>query len=195
MTDRRFPDEVAGPFPVPPVEFVDHAGRSVEVRAYEGSDEEREALVAMYDAFDPSDRAQGIPPGSESRIREWLSTILADDCFNVFAWCGDDVAGHATLVPDDDVYELAIFVHQEYQEAGIGTRLIRGLLGYGRDNGVGRVWLTVERWNTPAVSLYEKIGFETSNAESFELEMALRLVDSDGTAGDPSGTAGDPSGT
>ncbi|ESS03241.1 MAG: hypothetical protein A07HR67_01636, partial [uncultured archaeon A07HR67] len=33
----------------------------------------------------------------------------------------------------------------------------------------------VERWNRAAVSLYEKIGFETSNAQSFELEMALRL--------------------
>jgi len=32
------------------------------------------------------------------------------------------------------------------------------------------------------VSLYEKIGFETSNTESFELEMALRLNEPSGDA-------------
>ncbi|WP_418280961.1 N-acetyltransferase family protein [Halorubrum sp. DTA98] len=177
MTDRRFPEAVAEPFPAPPTEFVDRADRPVTIRAYNGSEEESEALVEMYDAFDPADRAQGIPPGGEARIREWLDTILGDDCLNVIAWCGDVAAGHATLVPDEDAYELAIFVHQEYQEAGIGTRLIRGLLGHGQREGIERVWLTVERWNHAAVSLYKKIGFEVSDAESFEMEMALRLND------------------
>ena len=175
MSDRGYPDAVADQFPPPPTAFTDREDREIEIRPYEGDDAAREALVEMYDAFDPSDRAQGIPPGGEKRIREWLDAILGSDCYNVVAWCGDDAAGHATLVPDGDAYELAIFVHQEYQRAGIGTRLIRGLLGYGQANGVRKVWLTVERWNRAAVSLYKKIGFETSDAESFELEMGLRL--------------------
>ncbi|WP_144922913.1 GNAT family N-acetyltransferase [Halorubrum salsamenti] len=175
MSDRGYPEAVADEFLAPPTEFTDREGRTVEIRPYEGTEEGYEALVEMYDDFDPSDRAQGIPPGGEERIREWLDAILDDDCRNVIAWCGDEVAGHATLVPDGDAYELAIFVHQEYQRAGIGTHLIRGLLGHGQAEGVQKVWLTVERWNRAAVSLYKKIGFETSNAESFELEMGLRL--------------------
>ena len=175
MNDRRYPDETAGPFAAPPIEFTDREGRAVEVRTYDGSEESTEALAEMYIEFDPSDRAQGIPPGTESRVRELLDAILGEDCLNVIAWCNGEAAGHATLVPDGDAYELAIFVHQTYQRAGIGTRLIRGLLGYGQSEGVENVWLTVERWNRAAVSLYEKIGFETSNAESFELEMGLRL--------------------
>jgi len=176
MTDRTYPDAVADDFPVPPSSFTDREGRTIEIRPYEGTDEEDKALVGMYDSFDPADRAQGIPPSGESRIREWLDAILGDDCYNVIAWCDDEVAGHATLVPDEDAYELAIFVHQAYQRAGIGTYLIRGLLGHGQAAGVEKVWLTVERWNRAAVSLYKKIGFETSNAESFELEMGLRLT-------------------
>jgi len=97
----------------------------------------------------------------------------------VFAWDGDTVAGHATLVPDDDAHELAIFVDQAYQGAGVGTALIRALLGHGARVGIERVWLTVERWNRAAVALYEKVGFETASAESFELEMAARLADPD----------------
>jgi len=174
MSDR-YPDAVADDFPPPPAAFTDGEEREVEIRAYEGADLGREALVEMYDTFDPADRAQGIPPGGEERIREWLDAILGAECYNVIAWRGDEAAGHATLVPDDDAYELAIFVHQTYQRAGIGTRLIRALLGYGQADAVEKVWLTVERWNRAAVSLYKKIGFETSDAESFELEMGLRL--------------------
>lgn len=175
MADERvYPDEPTGPFPLPPKTFTDREGRDIEFRAYDGSEQEREALVEMYVAFDPADRAQGIPPTGESQIRAWLDEIL-DTSRNVIAWHGDTAAGHATLVPHGNASELAIFVLQDYQEAGIGTRLIKVLLGYGADNGVRRVWLTVERWNQPAVNLYRKIGFEASDAEGFELEMSLRL--------------------
>jgi len=149
----------------------------------------REALVEMYDAFDPADRAQGIPPSGRGRIRDWLGTVLAPDCYNVIAWDGgrdpERAVGHATLVPDDDAYELAIFVLQRYQEAGIGTRLLRALLGHGRAGGVGRVWLSVERWNRAAIGLYRKIGFETVEEGGFEQVMRLRLAaGDDGGRGD-----------
>jgi ribosomal protein S18 acetylase RimI-like enzyme len=176
--ERVYPDEVAGAFPEPPVSFTDGEGRDVAVRAFEDSDEDGvDALVAMYDDFDSADRAQGVPPVGEKRVREWLETLLAQDGFDVVAWHGDEVAGHATLVPDNgDTYELAIFVHQSYQGAGIGTRLIEALLGHAQANGAELVWLSVERWNRPAVALYEKVGFETASAESFEMEMAIRLA-------------------
>ena len=176
---RVYPDDPAGPFPTPPTAFEDRHGRTVEIRPYEAGEASFEALVSMYAAFDSADRAQGIPPTQESRIREWLDGILRGDCLNVVAWDGERAVGHATLVPDVDAHELAIFVLQDYQEAGIGTRLVRHLLGYGASHGVERVWLTVERWNTAAVALYKKVGFETADAESFELEMSLRLAPAD----------------
>jgi ribosomal protein S18 acetylase RimI-like enzyme len=180
MTDRNFADEPAESFDAPPLTFTDREDREIELRAYApdreiGGRSEYEALVEMYDAFDPSDRAQGIPPAREDRVRDWLDNILTDDCLNVIAWDGPNAAGHATLVPDGEAYELAIFVLQDYQRSGIGTRLMTGLLGYGQQEGIEKVWLTVERWNRAAVGLYKKIGFETSDAESFELEMTLRL--------------------
>jgi RimJ/RimL family protein N-acetyltransferase len=178
--DSRYPDAVAGPFELPPLRFEDREGREIEIRAYDGSDEECEALVSMYVSFDPADRAQGIPPSEERRIRRWLDDVLAEECLNVVAWHGETAAGHATLVPDGDAYELAIFVLQEYQEAGIGTHLLKALLGHGAASGVEKVWLTVERWNQAAVGLYEKMGFEVVDAESFEMEMRIRLA-ADGT--------------
>lgn len=175
MAEYDYPDEPAGPFDAPPIEFEDREGREIEIRVYD--EEWFDALCAMYDTFDPADRAQGIPPAREERVRSWLDVIL-DEGQDVIAVDNETgrVVGHATLVPDgNEGTELAIFVHQDYQGAGIGARLIRALLGHGKEQGVTKVWLTVERWNHPAVNLYEAVGFESSSVESFELEMTLRL--------------------
>lgn len=177
--DRPFPAEQAGPFPTPPATFVDRAGRDVELLRFSDVDDQASLLASladMYEAFDPADRAQGIPPTGRDRIESWLETLTETDAVNVVARHGGDVVGHATLVPDGaGAYELAIFVHQDYQGAGIGSRLIRHLLGAGAESGVERVWLTVERWNAPALVLYEDVGFERTSDDHFELEMSLRL--------------------
>ncbi|MFO7925756.1 N-acetyltransferase family protein [Natronomonas sp.] len=172
---REYPDTVAGPYESPPCEFDDRNGRHIEVRRY---DDGIETLLDMYRQFDPEDRAQGIPPANEEQIRNWLEKLLVKDCINVVAWHDEMPVGHAILVPDGhDAFELAIFVLGEYQNAGIGTGLIQGLLGAGREDGVTHVWLTVERWNKSAIALYRNVGFAPTNDGSFELEMAARLLE------------------
>lgn len=171
--NRRYPDSVTGPFAPPPDTVTDRMGREITIEAYDG---QFDGLVEMYEQFDPADRAQGIPPVGEERVRTWLETLVGEDCHNVIATHHEAIIGHATLVGDGDgAYELAIFVVQDYQGAGIGQELLERLLGYGERQGVERVWLTVERWNRPAISLYKKVGFETTDAQSFEHEMSLRL--------------------
>jgi len=170
---REYPTEIAGPYAAPPRTFTDAEDREIEVRRCDG---EIDPLVAMYRSFDPEDRAQGIPPTQEPAIREWLESVLDADCINVVAVHDDAVVGHAMLVPDrHGASELAIFVLRAYQQAGIGTALIETLLGAGRQAGVDRIWLTVERWNAPAMALYRKVGFEPSDPTGFEIEMAATL--------------------
>jgi len=174
MSEREYPDEPADSFPRPPATLSDRDDRDVELRT--GSADDHEPLVEMYLAFDPEDRAQGIPPVREESIRTWIDTLLDEECLNIVATHDGDHVGHATLVPDDgESYELAIFVLGEYQGAGIGTYLLEHLLGYAQAEGVEKVWLTVERWNDPAIALYRKVGFEMCSTESFELEMTIRL--------------------
>ncbi len=182
---RPYPDDPAGPFPAPPTSFEDRDGRTIEIQASDDFETTLEDVVEMYAEFDPTDRAQGIPPTGEQRIRNWLETI-ATHSINVVASHDGAVIGHAMLVPDtsdpdaiddraDVEWELAIFVLQEYQRAGIGTQLLEHLLGHASEIGIERVWLTVERWNNPAIALYERVGFEATGTESFEQEMAIRL--------------------
>jgi len=168
-----YPDEPAGEFPRPPVTFTDREDREITIETSDAAD--TEPLVEMYVEFDPEDRAQGIPPVREDQIRTWLDQLLAADALNVVAR-DDGPVGHATLVPHEgESYELAIFVLHSHQGAGIGSHLLRRLLGHAQVRGVEKVWLTVERWNEPAIFLYEDVGFETYETDSFELEMAIRL--------------------
>lgn len=170
----EFPDEPGGEFPLPPREFTDGEGRSIRIEP--ATVDDAADLVAMYSDFDPADRAQGIPPVQEEAIETWLETVLVDDCINVVARHEGTAIGHATLVPDAETsYELAIFVLSAYQGAGIGTELVKTLLGQGQAEGIEAVWLTVERWNDPAISLYKKVGFEMAGSERFELEMSIRI--------------------
>ncbi|WP_313696213.1 GNAT family N-acetyltransferase [Halorarum halobium] len=72
-------------------------------------------------------------------------------------------------------HELAIFVHQDYRGAGVGTRLLETLCSYGERVGVEDVRLLVERHNRPAIRLYDGIGFETTEAWGGTMEMRLDL--------------------
>lgn len=159
-------------FPVPPVEFRDDEGRHVAVHTVGASD--FDALAAMYDDFGPESRAQRIPPADDRRRNDWLETLLSDG-WDVAAYHEGAPVGHATLVPiDDAAAELAIFVAPGYQLAGIGSRLLRALLGHGRAHGVERVWLTVARTNRVALNLYRSVGFEAVGGGA-EREMEIDL--------------------
>ena len=167
---RQYPEAAVGGFPRPPREMTDNEGRTVLLCC----PDERKRLVEMYLAFDPADRAQGIPPVEESAIREWLDRITGPDTLNLVARHGSHAVGHIALVGDTE-YELAIFVLQAYQNAGIGTALLRTALGAAAAAGIERVWLSVERWNDAAIALYRRVGFEPVDVPRFGMQMTLRL--------------------
>jgi len=158
-------------FPRPPQSFTDGESRSIRIETHDGP---ADPLVDMYVEFDGASRAQGLPPRADDRIESWVEGLL-DDGYNVVAFDDERAVGHAALVPYDGTSELVIFVHPDYQYAGIGSRLIRALLGLGQARGVGHVWLTVERDNHVAMNLYRKVGFETTARDRLEHEMKRPL--------------------
>lgn len=161
----------ADTFPRPPHSMTDEVGRDIDIRVFDG---DLDALVTMYEKMDPHDRAQGIPPRTRTQIISWLETLLEEGP-DLVARHDDVIVGHATLVPmDDDQWELAIFVRSDYQEAHIGSALMRCLLGYGRDIGIEKVWLSVERHNSIAINLYRRVGFElVSDGSTYHMERSL----------------------
>jgi ribosomal protein S18 acetylase RimI-like enzyme len=156
-----------------PRQFVDDDGRTVQFVAYR--DAWYDSLVAMYDDFAPGDRAQGLPPVDEPVIETWLENVLDAGGVSVLAVHDDTVAGHVMLVDDDDAHELGVFVHQDYQDAGIGTTLLSAAFAHARRRGVRDVWLTVSSWNQRAIAVYDHLGFERDGPARHGVEMSKRL--------------------
>jgi len=128
----------------------------------------------MYEEFDPSQRAQGVPPRQADALEEWLDSLLAS--VNVVARTDGRVVGHVTFVPDGtDRHELAIFVHQEYQGAGIGSVLLGAGLGHARDQGLEYVWLSVEAGKRGIQRWYSRAGFSTVNPMGSAHRMSRTL--------------------
>ncbi|WP_054583771.1 GNAT family N-acetyltransferase [Halolamina pelagica] len=156
----------------PPSTIVDDDGREIQIRPYR--DETFAGLIEMYDTFDPEQRAQGTPPIRRDEIRAWVEGLLAG--VNVVALHEGRPVGHVSFVPDGtDRHELAIFVHQEYQHAGIGSELMANGLGFAREQGIRYVWLTVESWKRGVQRFYSRAGFSTINPMGAAHRMSRTL--------------------
>ena len=156
----------------PPTMFTDGERREIRLRAY--VDDDRAALMEMYADFDQSQRAQGVPPRSADGIRDWLDEILGGP--NVVAVHDGRIVGHVSFVPDGTGrHELAIFVHQEYQRVGVGSRLLGAGLGHAKAEGVGYVWLSVEKGKRHLQPFYGRAGFSTVNPMGITSRMSRTL--------------------
>lgn len=112
-------------------------------------------LCSMYESFEPRPASLGLPP--RVRIEEWLDRLAPSPNFLAFA--GDKLVGHAVLCPDGDTAEVAVFVHQEYRNRGIGRLLLETLVEQARLAGMRRVWGMTELDNIPMLYLAKSLGF------------------------------------
>ena len=78
--------------------------------------------------------------------------LVADDNGRVAGYVGSQ-----TVMDETDMMNVA--VHPDYRKQGIATALIVGLVGELRKKGSHCLTLEVRASNTPAIKLYESMGF------------------------------------
>jgi ribosomal protein S18 acetylase RimI-like enzyme len=149
---------------------------SFVIRFYQDDDKDYPFLTEMYRGFEPKEWSQGLPPSSEHKREEWLRYVV-DKGINLLAITEDKVVGHATLFEMDPgiSYEYLIFVHQDYQDRGIGTTLTQVMRELAREMRCSQIWLTVETRNFKAVHVYEKVGFCFVGPRDVECVMMLAM--------------------
>ncbi|WP_256300159.1 GNAT family N-acetyltransferase [Haloarchaeobius salinus] len=175
-SDEHYVPEPSRASDRPPKSFLDARGRYIQLSIGHGlSDETYGALVEMYDAFDPTDRAHGLPPLGSDNVRSWLDNLR--EGLHVVARHDGRVVGHAVLVEarDEDAHELAIFVLDSFQHARLGTRMLERCCWVAGGYGISAITLYVESRNRPALNLYRSMGFEGEYVGHGELEMRLEL--------------------
>ena len=155
--------------------FVDTEGDKWLLRPAGEHDFDR--LVALYDDFGPADRSMGIPPATDRRRRSWIETLLAEG-HNIVAEGAEGLVGHVVYTPAaDDRPELAVFVHPERQNRGIGTELCAQAAAAAVEANRTALELHVDQRNRAAVAVYRRLGFEVVNADQ-TMQMALELDES-----------------
>ena len=154
--------------------FVDKKGASWTLRAAREADADR--LAEMYADISAADRAQGLPPVADHRRRSWVETLL-EEGHNIVAEGPDRLVGHVVYTPVDEAQpELAVFVHPEFHNRGIGTELCKQIVAAAADAGREALELHVERHNRAAISVYRRLGFEVVD-DDHSIEMVLPLDD------------------
>lgn len=75
---------------------------------------------------------------------------------------------------DDETPSFAISLYKEYRGKGIGTALMRRMLGLLKEHGFRQASLAVQKANY-AASMYKHVGFETVDENAEEYIMVCRL--------------------
>jgi RimJ/RimL family protein N-acetyltransferase len=103
--------------------------------------------------------------------------MLIEEGHNIVAEGPDRLVGHVVYTPvEADCPELAVFVHPEFHDRGIGTELCKQIAAAAVDTGREALELHVERRNRAAISVYRRIGFEVVDDDHC-LRMVLPLDD------------------
>ncbi len=153
------------------------------IRLYQNDEEDYPALTEMYRGFEPKEWGQGLPSRLEHKRKEWLQ-YMVDEGINLLAAIEGKIVGHAALFEMERGIscEYLIFVHQDYQDRGIGQALTQAMIEVAREMGYSQIWLTVEAKRLKAIHVYEKAGFRAVGPVNAESSMMLTLKqDNDGS--------------
>ncbi len=135
-------------------------GRKVTIRNFTPSDQE--ALVTMYASLSPEAVRWGLPPYDRAKVVRLTSNL--EYKINMIALSDARTVGHVQIYTFPmrqmkGVGELLIYLHQDFQNLGLGTAMLREGIREARARNWHRVRLTVVAENYRAVRSYEKVGF------------------------------------
>ena len=169
------------------------SGRAVELRFL--STDDRSGLVGFFSSLSPQALQWGMPPYTEEVIDRWIGNLA--NLIALVAVHGKAIVGYAMISKGthprrQGVGDLAIYLHQDFQNDGLGTAMLRRLLALAKDEGLHKVTVHVIADNKPAVSLYEKLGLQHEGTlkdsylggdNRYHDELVLGLVFADSKGG------------
>lgn len=178
MTDsQRPPPSPDGPDPhgdLLRLDLVTTGGERIVVRP--ARDADLCGVRALYDSFEPKQSAQGLPPAGQEDRHNWVQGLLCEP-INALAEVQSVVVGHACLldIVPEQRSELAIMIHQDWQNRGIGSALLDLTIALARRSCYRSIWLTVSVRNTRAIHVYRKCGFRQCDRIDIDIEMERLL--------------------
>lgn len=98
----------------------------------------------------------------DERIRENFSFVLENKNYlYLVAFFNENIVAYAGASISYEQGELlSICVDSSYRKQGLATKILKELFFILKHTGVLKIFLEVNKNNTPALNLYKKIGFE-----------------------------------
>lgn len=163
---RPYPKELEQTFELP-------EGREALLRPIRPEDEP--AIQEMFKRLDPQERYFRFFASFAEITHPMGARLTQIDYDREMAWivAGPEPAGQAEIFavarliaePDNERAEFALVVHHEYAGRGMGTRLMRILLDYARERGIGEVYGEILAENRAMLRICDKLGFKHRYAQ------------------------------
>ncbi len=95
---------------------------------------------------------------------------------------GGEIVGRLSVARDQHpasrhVADIGLMVAQTHRRQGVGTALLEAAVDWARHAGVRKLELHVFPWNTGAIALYEKFGFEREGYRKEHYRRGDEFVD------------------
>lgn len=73
----------------------------------------------------------------------------------------DQILGfYEVLKEENKVFLSKLYVHKDYRNKGIGRFMFDDIIKYTKDNNLNKIYLTVNKHNTPSYNMYLHLGFK-----------------------------------
>ena len=132
------------------------------------SPDDRAAIRAMYESFQPKAACLGLPPREDPT--PWLDRLAPYS--NFLVELNGRLVAHGALCYDSESGEVAVFVHQGFRNRRVGKLLLSALVEEGRRLGLRRVWGMTDLDNIPMLRLAHSLGFlSAQDPMEFYLEL------------------------
>ncbi len=117
--------------------------------------EDREALLAMYQSFEPKAAAMGLPPRKD--LEKWIDSLAG--YVNFVLLVEGRLVGHGALCTERGSGEVAVFIHQDCRGRGLGKPLLGEMIHEAHRLGLRKIWGIADLDNIPMLRLAHSLGF------------------------------------
>ena len=97
--------------------------------------------------------------------KEAIKELMRQGAVFKLAMEDDKILGFYECQKEDKrVFLSKLYVDTPYRGNGIGKMMFEDLLDYTRSNGLNKIYLTVNKYNTPSYNIYLHLGFKVIDA-------------------------------
>jgi putative acetyltransferase len=124
--------------------------------------EDKKGIVEFFASLSTKALEWGNPPYTDEVVDRWISNLenmMALVAVYDRRIVGLAMIGKGTRERRRGVGDLAMYLHQDFQNAGLGTAMLSRLLNLAEKEGLHRIGIRVVADNKIAIRLYEKFGF------------------------------------